>query len=186
MWKTGYTNIFAKRLETGAAFAGEFSGHMFFDDPRINFDDGIYAGARLIEALAADARPISERFADVPHYYNTPEGRIDVDESVKFGIIKPCASSSPPQYEVVTLDGARVEFPDGWFLVRASNTEPSLTTRFEAETPGAPGRDQGHPARCPRSSSPKSKRTSRRSLTTENTAATEINLCGLCVLCGKS
>ena len=135
MWKTGYTNIFAKRLEIDAGFAGEYSGHMFFDDDRLNFDDGTYAGARLIEALAADPRPISERFADVPHYYNTPEGRIDVAESVKFRIIDTLREQFARQYDLVTLDGVRVEFPDGWFLVRASNTEPSLTTRFEADTP---------------------------------------------------
>jgi phosphomannomutase len=136
MWRTGYTNIFAKRLETGAAFAGEYSGHMFFDDPMINFDDGTYAGARLIQALGADPRPISERFADVPHYYNTPEGRIDLDESVKFEVIRRLKEQFTEQgYQVVAIDGARVEFPDGWFLIRASNTEPSLTTRFEAETP---------------------------------------------------
>jgi phosphomannomutase/phosphoglucomutase len=136
MWRTGYTNIFAKRLETGAAFAGEYSGHMFFDDPMINFDDGTYAGARLIQALGADPRPISERFADVPTYYSTPEGRLDVGESVKFEIIRRLQEQFAAQgYQVVTLDGARVEFPDGWFLIRASNTEPSLTTRVEAETP---------------------------------------------------
>ena len=135
MWKTGYTNIFAKRLESGAGFAGEFSGHMFFADPQINFDDGTYAGARLIQALAADPRPISDRFADVPHYYNTPEGRLDCPESAKFGVMQKLVAQFQQQYQVTTLDGARVEFPDGWFLVRASNTEPSLTTRFEATTP---------------------------------------------------
>lgn len=135
MWKTGYTNIFAKRLEINARFAGEYSGHMFFDDPRLNFDDGTYAGARLIEALAAEPSAISERFADVPHYYNTPEGRIDVAESAKFGIIDTLREQFAHQYDIVTLDGVRVEFPDGWFLVRASNTEPALTTRFEAQTP---------------------------------------------------
>ncbi len=135
MWRTGYTNIFAKRLETGAAFAGEYSGHMFFDDPRLDFDDGMYAGARLLRALGGDTRPISERFADVKRYYNTPEGRIDVEESRKFHIIQTLVAQFQREYQVVTLDGARVEFPDGWFLIRASNTEPSLTTRFEAETP---------------------------------------------------
>jgi phosphomannomutase len=135
MWRTGYTNIFAKRLETGAPFAGEYSGHMFFDDPRLDFDDGTYAGARMLRALASDPRPISERFQDVPKYYNTPEGRIDVDEAHKFRIIKALVEQFQKEYKVTTLDGARVEFPDGWFLIRASNTEPSLTTRFEAKSP---------------------------------------------------
>ncbi len=76
MWRTGYPNIFAKRQEMGAPFAGEFSGHMFFHDPRIDFDDGMYAGARLLRALGGDPAPISARFASVPRYYNTPEGRL--------------------------------------------------------------------------------------------------------------
>jgi phosphomannomutase len=135
MWRTGYTNVFAQRLKTGAPFAGEYSGHMFFDDPRLDFDDGMYAGARLLRALGGDDRPISERFKDVHKYYNTPEGRMDVDESKKFGVVKALVERFQQHYKVVTIDGARVEFPDGWFLVRASNTEPSLTTRFEAETP---------------------------------------------------
>ncbi|HUS14676.1 MAG TPA: phosphomannomutase/phosphoglucomutase [Chloroflexia bacterium] len=135
MYRTGYPNIFAKRLETGAAFAGEYSGHMFFDDARLDFDDGMYAGARLLRALGSDERPISERFKEVPRYYNTPEGRLDVAEADKFGVIKALVEQFQQDYKVVTLDGARVEFPDGWFLVRASNTEPSLTTRFEAKTP---------------------------------------------------
>jgi phosphomannomutase len=135
MWRTGYTNIFAKRLETGAGFAGEFSGHMFFNDPQINFDDGMYAGARLLQALGSDPSPVSARFRDVTKYYNTPEGRLDVEESRKFEIIQTLIRQFQEHYQVVTIDGARVEFPDGWFLVRASNTEPSLTTRFEARTP---------------------------------------------------
>lgn len=132
MWKTGYTNVFAKRLETGAPFAGEFSGHMFFDDPIIDFDDGIYAGARLLEALGDSPAPISERFKDVPHYFNTPEGRVDVDESKKFELVDKLKQKFEKEYKVITIDGARVVFPTGWALVRASNTEPALTYRFES------------------------------------------------------
>ncbi|HVF99243.1 MAG TPA: phosphomannomutase/phosphoglucomutase, partial [Chloroflexia bacterium] len=132
MWRTGYTNVFAKRLETGAPFAGEFSGHMFFDDPIIDFDDGIYAGARLLEALGDGPAPISDRFADVPKYFNTSEGRIDVGEEVKFGIIDKLRERFSGEYTVITTDGVRVVFPTGWALVRASNTEPSITYRFES------------------------------------------------------
>lgn len=132
MWRTGYTNVFAKRLETGAPFAGEFSGHMFFDDPIIDFDDGIYAGARLLEALGDGPAPISDRFADVPRYFNTPEGRMDVGEEVKFGIIDKLREKFSGEYTVITTDGVRVVFPTGWALVRASNTEPSITYRFES------------------------------------------------------
>lgn len=132
MWRTGYTNVFAKRLETGAPFAGEFSGHIFFDDPIIDFDDGIYAGARLLEALGDNPAPISDRFADVPKYWNTSEGRMDVGEEVKFGLIDKLCHKFSQEYSVITTDGVRVVFPSGWALVRASNTEPSITYRFES------------------------------------------------------
>ncbi|MEO8285332.1 MAG: phosphomannomutase/phosphoglucomutase [Chloroflexota bacterium] len=132
MWRTGYTNIFAKRFETGAPFAGEFSGHIFFDDPVIDFDDGIYAGAKLLEALGDSDTPISERFGDVPHYFNTTEGRTDVGDEMKFKLIDNLRSRFEKDFEVITIDGVRVVFPTGWALVRASNTEPAITYRFES------------------------------------------------------
>jgi phosphomannomutase len=132
MWRTGYTNVFAKRLETGAPFAGEFSGHMFFDDPVIDFDDGIYAGAKLLEALGDGPAPISERFRDVPTYFNTPEGRLEVGEDKKFALIERLKERFGGEYELITIDGVRIVFPTGWALVRASNTEPSITYRFES------------------------------------------------------
>ena len=131
MWRTGYTNIFAKRLDTGAPFAGEFSGHMFFNDPLLDFDDGIYAGAKLLEALGDSDAPISDRFSDVPKYFNTPEGRLDLDESMKFAIIDKLKAKFEKDYKLITLDGIRIIFPTGWALVRASNTEPAITYRFE-------------------------------------------------------
>ena len=132
MWRTGYTNVFAKRLETGAPLAGEFSGHIFFNDPIIDFDDGIYAGAKLLEALGDSDAPISERFRDVPDYFNTSEGRADVDESKKFALIDRLRERFSREYEVITTDGVRIVFPTGWALVRASNTEPAITYRFES------------------------------------------------------
>ncbi len=132
MWKTGYTNVFAKRLETGAPFAGEFSGHIFFDDPIIDFDDGVYAGAKLLEAISDGDKPISERFGDVPHYFNTTEGRADVGEEIKFKLIDSLRARFEKEYKVITTDGVRVVFPTGWALVRASNTEPAITYRFES------------------------------------------------------
>jgi phosphomannomutase len=132
MWKTGYTNVFAKRLETGAPFAGEFSGHIFFDDPIMDFDDGIYAGAKLLEALGDSDAPISERFQDVPKYFNTTEGRAHVDESKKFALIDRLKERFSEEYKVITTDGVRIVFPTGWALVRASNTEPAITYRFES------------------------------------------------------
>ena len=132
MWKTGYTNVFAKRLETGAPFAGEFSGHIFFDDPIMDFDDGIYAGAKLLEALGDSDAPISERFKGVPNYFNTSEGRAHVDESKKFALIDRLRERFSEKYKVIAIDGARIVFPTGWALVRASNTEPAITYRFES------------------------------------------------------
>lgn len=134
MWKTGYPNIFAKRLETGARLAGEFSGHIFFDDPLINFDDGIYAGARMLAFLSHSNPGVRELMRDVPQYYHTPEGRMDSADSRKFEIIKELKAYFSSKYEVIDIDGVRITWPDGWALVRASNTEPSLTTRFEAKT----------------------------------------------------
>jgi phosphomannomutase/phosphoglucomutase len=132
MWRTGYTNVFAKRLETGAPFAGEFSGHMFFDDPIVDFDDGVYAGAKLLEALGDGDENIIQRLASVPKYWNTTEGRIDVGEERKFEIIDNLRDRFAKEYDVITIDGVRVVFPTGWALVRASNTEPALTYRFES------------------------------------------------------
>ncbi len=132
MWRTGYTNVFAKRQETGAPFAGEFSGHIFFDDPIIDFDDGVYAGAKLLEALGDGEETIEERLADAPHYWSTAEGRTDVGEEVKFGLISNLKARFEKDYEVIALDGMRVVFPTGWALVRASNTEPAITYRVES------------------------------------------------------
>jgi phosphomannomutase len=132
MWRTGYTNVFAKRLETQAPFAGEFSGHMFFDDPIVDFDDGVYAGAKLLAAISDGDTPISKRFEDVPHYFNTPEGRADVGEEVKFKLIDNLRARFEKEYKVITTDGVRVIFPTGWALVRTSNTEPAITYRFES------------------------------------------------------
>jgi phosphomannomutase len=132
MWRTGYPNVFAKRLETGAPFAGEFSGHIFFDDPIIDFDDGVYAGAKLLEALGDGEAAIEERLADAPHYWSTAEGRTDVGEEKKFGLINRLIERFEKEYEVITLDGMRVVFPTGWALVRASNTEPAITYRVES------------------------------------------------------
>lgn len=132
MWRTGYTNVFAKRLETGAPFAGEFSGHVFFDDPILDFDDGVYAGAKLLEAISDSEATIGERLADAPQYWSTAEGRTDVGEEIKFALIDKLRKRFEKEYPVITIDGVRVVFPTGWALVRASNTEPAITYRFES------------------------------------------------------
>jgi phosphomannomutase/phosphoglucomutase len=135
MWKTGHSLIKAKLAETHAALAGEMSGHIFFKDQWYGFDDAIYAGARLLKILAETSKTSSEVFNTIPNSVNTPELKIDIDEDEKFTLmdelIKQANFSAAEQ---VTIDGLRVNFADGWGLVRLSNTTPSLVLRFEAES----------------------------------------------------
>ncbi|KAF1003567.1 MAG: Phosphomannomutase/phosphoglucomutase [Luteibacter sp.] len=137
MWRTGHSLIKAKMRETGAALGGEMSGHFFFADGNrwYGFDDGIYAAARLLEILAGDPeeRTVSELFADLPHSLATPELRLAMTdgESPRFmASFRERAAFGDAR--VTTIDGVRVDWPDGWGLVRASNTESALVFRFEA------------------------------------------------------
>jgi len=134
MWKTGHSLIKAAMKEFHAEVAGEMSGHMFFKHRWYGFDDAMYAGARLLELLAAESRPLSELLADVPRMYSTEEIRVETQESRKFRIVEEATRYFRDELHlnVNTIDGARVEFPDGWGLVRASNTSPVLVMRFEA------------------------------------------------------
>ena len=135
MWKTGHSFIKAKLSETQAALAGEMSGHIFFKDGWYGFDDAIYAGARLLQIIADDARSVSDIFNDIPNSINTPELKIYVDEDKKFSLMdKLIQFAIFDNAEKVTIDGLRVNFKDGWGLVRPSNTTPCLVLRFEAET----------------------------------------------------
>jgi phosphomannomutase/phosphoglucomutase len=138
MSRTGYPNIMARRREVGAILAGELSGHIFFNDPTIDFDDGSFAGANVIQALAQEEGPLSRIVAGLPRYYSTPEERFSCPDDQKLAVVDSLreAFRADPRVEgIVDLDGARVSFEGGWGLVRASNTEPALTTRFEAVTP---------------------------------------------------
>ena len=136
MWKTGHSLIKAAMKEFGAELAGEMSGHMFFKHRWYGFDDAIYAGARLLELVAADHRPLSQHLADVPEMHSTPEIRIHTDESRKFAIVEEAKRYFKEELKlsVNDIDGARIEFPDGWGLLRASNTSPALVMRCEATT----------------------------------------------------
>jgi len=133
MWKTGHSLIKQKLQETGGSLAGEMSGHIFFQHRYLGYDDALYAAARLMEILSNDSRTLSELLADVPPMFNTPEIRVDCPEEIKFLIAKE-AQSAFSEYKVNTIDGVRIEFERGWGLVRASNTQPVLVMRFEAET----------------------------------------------------
>lgn len=135
MWKAGHSLIKKKMKEEHALLAGEMSGHVFFADRYFGYDDAIYAACRLFEILGEEQRPLSELTADLPLTYTTPEIRIDCPDDAKFKIIEEAVRYFRSRYEVIDVDGARIVFPDGWGLVRASNTQPVLVMRFEAETP---------------------------------------------------
>lgn len=134
MWKTGYPNISRKRKEEHSPLAGEFSGHVFFDDPRIDFDDGTFTTCNILEFLSQQNELLSDLMASAPQYFATPEQRLFCPDTEKFRIIEDVRRHFSAEYKVIQIDGARVEFGDGWGLVRASNTEPNLTMRFEAKT----------------------------------------------------
>ena len=134
MWKTGHSLLKAKMKETGAPFAGEMSGHMFFADDYYGFDDGIYASGRLLEILSNSDKTMSELVAEIPKFESTPEIRVDCADEEKFDVVANLVKEFRKEYDVVDIDGARVQFGDGWGLVRASNTQPTLVLRFEART----------------------------------------------------
>jgi phosphomannomutase/phosphoglucomutase len=136
MWKAGHSLLKAKMRETGALLGGEMSGHIFFKEKYFGYDDAIYAGARLLDILARTGKTIDALLADLPPAHNTPEIRIDCPDAVKFKIAERVRDRfRAAGYEIIDVDGVRVRFPHGWGLLRASNTQPVLVTRFEAETP---------------------------------------------------
>jgi len=133
MYKTGHSLIKAKMKEEHAALAGEMSGHMFFGDRYHGFDDALYAACRLIEIVAQSGKPLSVQLAGLPKLVSTPEIRVDCADDVKFGVVSRVAAHFRKIYKTIDVDGVRVIFPHGWGLVRASNTQPVLVLRFEAE-----------------------------------------------------
>lgn len=134
IWKTGHSLIKAKMRELGAPLAGEMSGHLFFGDDYYGFDDALFAAARLLAYAARREGPLSRLLADLPRTVTTPEIRVDCPDDRKFDIVAAAARHFAERYEVLTLDGVRITFPDGWGLVRASNTQPVLVLRFEASS----------------------------------------------------
>ena len=135
MWKTGHSLIKAKMKETHAELAGEMSGHMFFADGYYGFDDALYAACRLIDIVANSGQPLSAQLSNVPSTVSTPELRNDCPDETKFAVVKKVLEHFQGKYEVLDVDGARINFAHGWGLVRASNTQPVLVMRFEATTP---------------------------------------------------
>ncbi|HEX4869552.1 MAG TPA: phosphomannomutase/phosphoglucomutase [Moraxellaceae bacterium] len=138
MCKTGHSFIKGKLKETGAVLAGEMSGHIFFNDRWFGFDDAVYSAARLLEILSLEDAKADAVFAEFPENPSTPEINIPVADERKFGVMAELQTQARfPDANVITIDGVRVEFPEGWGLVRASNTTPCLVARFEGKTPAA-------------------------------------------------
>ncbi len=138
MWKTGHSLLKAKLRISGALLAGELSGHIFFNDRWYGFDDALYASARLLEILSNDTRSSHKVFADFPDAISTPELQLKMKEGESFRFIERLHEEARfSNAELITIDGIRAEFKDGWGLVRASNTTPSLVFRFEADSEAA-------------------------------------------------
>ena len=135
--RTGHSLIKARMREVGALFAGELSGHMFFADEYYGFDDAVYAAGRLLRILSHTDQPLSLLAAQIPHYYATPEVRVACPDGRKFDVVEALTREFRTRYQVIDVDGARIVFPDGWALVRASNTQPVLVVRAEGTTPEA-------------------------------------------------
>ncbi len=134
MWRTGHSLIKQKMKETGALLAGEMSGHMFFKHRYYGYDDALYAACRLVEIVANEDAALSEIMATIPKYPSTPEIRVECPEQFKFAVVREVAAHFKKSHPVIEVDGARIDFGDGWGLVRASNTTPLLVLRFEADT----------------------------------------------------
>jgi len=140
MWKVGHSLIKEKMKEEKALLAGEMSGHIFFAHRYYGYDDAIYSAARLVELLSKEEKPLAEHVDGLPKLFNTPEIRYELPDEVKFDVVRRVverykATAEADKHEVIDVDGARITWKDGWALVRASNTQPALVLRFEAETP---------------------------------------------------
>jgi phosphomannomutase/phosphoglucomutase len=134
MWRTGHSLIKDKMKETHAPVAGEMSGHMFFSEGFYGHDDALYGGARLLRIVADSGKSVDALLADVPKFVSTPEIRVDCADELKFGLVDEAVKYFRSRYDVIDVDGVRVLFGDGWGLIRASNTQPVLVTRYEART----------------------------------------------------
>ena len=143
MWQTGHSLVKAKLAETGAPLAGEMSGHIFFKERWYGFDDGLYTGARLLEIVSREADP-SAALDALPQALSTPELKVEMQEGEPFNVVRALQENGefPGVTRVVTIDGVRAEYPDGFGLARASNTTPVIVLRFEADNQNALNRIQ--------------------------------------------
>jgi phosphomannomutase/phosphoglucomutase len=136
MWKTGHSHIKSKMKEVSAPIAGERSGHIFLKEGFHGFDDGIFAGLRLAEYVAGTGKPLSRLLAEAPHYVTSPEIHVDCGDEVKYAVVDRLTADLKRDYpgNVIDINGARVQFADGWGLVRASSNLPELVLVFEGKT----------------------------------------------------
>ncbi|MGH7399449.1 MAG: phosphomannomutase/phosphoglucomutase [Candidatus Rokuibacteriota bacterium] len=137
MWKTGHSHLKRKMREDGILLGGEVSGHMFFAEDWYGVDDGILASCRFLQLVAAGSQPASAHFDTLPHLHATPELKASCPDDRKFALVAELAREFKNRYETIDIDGVRIIFPEGWGLVRASNTNPYLTLRFEGRTAAA-------------------------------------------------
>ncbi len=134
MWKTGHSLIKARMKELKAPLAGEMSGHIFFGGDYFGFDDALFAAARLLEIVSRGPEGLARQLAGLPKTFATPEMRLDCPDDLKFAIVERAAAYFAAKYPVNTIDGVRMTFPDGWGLIRSSNTQPVIVLRFEAQS----------------------------------------------------
>lgn len=134
MSRTGHSLVEEKMHETHAPLGGEMSGHMFFTEGFYGFDDALYGAARLIRIVANSGKSVRELLADVPRFVSTPEIRVACDDDKKFAIVEEATRHFGAKYETIDIDGVRIQFGHGWGLIRASNTQPVIVMRFEADT----------------------------------------------------
>ena len=137
MWKTGHSHLKRKMREDGILLGGEVSGHIFFGEDWYGVDDGILASCRFLQLVAADSRPASAHFDTLPHLHATPELKAPCPDDKKFAVVDELAREFRSRFETIDIDGVRIIFPEGWGLVRASNTNPYLTLRFEGRSADA-------------------------------------------------
>ena len=134
MSRTGHSLVEEKMHETHAPVGGEMSGHMFFVEGYYGFDDAVYGAARLIRIVADSGKSVRELLADVPRFVSTPEIRVPCPDDRKFAIVEEAVRHFGSKYETIDIDGVRIQFEHGWGLIRASNTQPVMVMRFEADT----------------------------------------------------
>ena len=135
MWKTGHSLVKQKMIELKCKFGGEMSGHIFFADDYYGYDDAIYVAARLLQTLSRSTKTLSQLKDELPKYYSTPEMRLEAkSDEEKFEISRKAVKYFTDNYDCSTVDGVRINFDDGWGLVRASNTQPVIVCRFEASS----------------------------------------------------